>query len=116
MKRSSLEIFDPITCCSSGRRGPNADQKLAMFNAALDWLRTQGMEVRRYDPRQQYDEYLGSAVLVKAVNQHGLGWLPLLVLDGEIVSHGEYPGRAELAALVGLDQVATAAGASRNTL
>jgi len=116
MKPAKLEVFDPITCCSAGSRRPNADQELAKFSAALDWLRTQGMEVKRYDPRQQYDEYLGSAVLVGAVNQHGLGWLPLIVLNGEIVSHGNYPGLDELASIVGLGRAATSIPQSCETL
>jgi hypothetical protein len=117
MKRSTLEVFEPITACACGGGcRPRSPDDLARFDSALDWLRTQGLEVKHYDPSRQYGDYLGSAVFVKAVNQHGLGWLPLLVLDGEIVSHGDFPGREELAALVGLNQAGLKAVASQNNL
>jgi len=117
MKRSTLEIFEPITACACGGGcRPRSPDDLARFAAALDWLRTQGVEVKHYDPNRQYGDYLKSAALVKAVNQHGLGWLPLLVLDGAVVSHGDYPGREELAALVGLNPAGPMAVASPKNL
>jgi len=101
-KEIKLEVFDPVMCCSSGVCGPNVDLKLVQFSAALDWLRTQDIQVERYDPSRRYDAFLGNAAVVKAVNQHGLHWLPLILLNGEIVSHGNYPSKEELAAIVGL--------------
>jgi hypothetical protein len=115
-KKVKLEVFDPPMCCSSGVCGPSVDNKLVQFGAALEWLRTQGVQVERYNPSHQYDAFAGNATVVKAVNDHGISCLPLILLNGELVSHNGYPSREELAAIAGLDQPPTPARASRNTL
>src|ERR1035441_5101247 len=99
-----LEVFDPPMCCSSGVCGPSVDKKLVQFGAALDWLRTQGVQVERYNPSHQYEAFAGNATVIKARNDHGTSYLPMILLNGEIVSHNSYPSREELAALVGLER------------
>jgi hypothetical protein len=111
-----LEVFDPPMCCSSGVCGPNVDTKLVQFGAALEWLRTKGVQVERYNPSHQYEAFAGNATVVKAVNDHGISCLPLILLNGELVSHKSYPSREELTAIAGLDPALTMASASRNTL
>ena len=100
---TTLEVFDPPMCCSSGVCGPKVDKKLVQFGAALEWLRTQGVEVQRYNPTQQYDAFVGNAAVVQAINDQGSGCLPLILVDGEIVSHGGYPDKKELAVLAGIE-------------
>jgi len=99
-----LEEFDPPMCCSSGVCGPNVDPKLVQFSAALDWLRSQGVEVERYNPSHQYDAFAGNATVVKAISEDGLKCLPLILVNGEIASRGAYPTKAELAGMTGLDR------------
>jgi hypothetical protein len=98
-----MEVFDQPMCCSSGVCGPKVDKKLVEFSAALAWLREQGVEVQRYNPAQQYEAFVANAKVVQTINEQGTGCLPLLLVDGEIVSRGSYPGKAELATLAGLD-------------
>ncbi len=107
-KTVKLEVFDPPMCCSSGVCGPNVDTKLVQFGAALDWLRSQGVQVERYNPTHQYEAFTGNETVVKAVNNHGMSCLPLILVNGHIVSHNSYPSREELAALVGLSGAITA--------
>lgn len=111
-----LEVFDPPMCCSSGVCGPNVDPKLVQFSADVDWLRSQGVQVERYNPSHQYEAFASNATVVQAVNDHGTSCLPLILLNGQMVGHNKYPCREELAAIVGLDRVATTVRASRTTL
>ena len=104
-----LEVFDPPMCCSSGVCGPNVDKKLVQFGAALEWLRTQGVEVRRYNPTQQYEAFVGDAKVVQTVSDHGPQCLPVILVDGEVVAHGGYPSRDELAVLAGIESGKAAA-------
>ena len=113
-KPVKLEVFDPPMCCSSGVCGPIVDKKLVQFSAALEWLRNQGVQVERYNPSHQYEAFAGNATVVKAVNEHGTSCLPLLLLNGEIVSNNNYPSREELTAIVGLDRTAATVHAVRN--
>jgi len=97
-----LEVFDPPMCCSSGVCGPKVDKKLVMFSSALEWLRTQGVEVVRYNPAQRYDAFADNALVTQTINTQGTGCLPLMLVDGGIVSQGVYPAKNELAALLGI--------------
>lgn len=103
-----LEVFDPPMCCSSGVCGPNVDPKLVRFSAALAWLRAQGVQVERYNPTQQYAAFAANATVVKTINDRGMGCLPLILINGEIVSQGGYPDRQELAAMSGIAAEETA--------
>ena len=98
-----MEVFDPPMCCASGVCGPKVDKKLVEFSAALAWLREQGVEVQRYNPTQQYEAFVANAKVVQTINEHGTGCLPLILVAGEVVSRGGYPGKDELAGLVGID-------------
>ena len=100
-----VEVFDPPMCCSSGVCGPKVDKKLVQFGAALEWVRAQGVEVQRYNPTQQYDAFVGNTAVVQAINDQGSGCLPLILVDGVIVSHGSYPDKKELAVLAGVESV-----------
>lgn len=106
MKR--VDVFDPPMCCASGVCGPQVDKRLVRFAAALEWLRSQGVQVERYNPAQQYDAFVSNALVVKTINERGTQCLPLLLVGGEVVSLGAYPEKAELAALVGLESTADA--------
>jgi len=97
-----IEVYDPPMCCSSGVCGPNVDKKLVEFSAALEWLRGKGADVTRFNPAQQYDAFVANAKVVQAVNEKGTGCLPLILVEGEIVSHGIYPSKDQLAILVGV--------------
>lgn len=103
-----IEVFDPPMCCSSGVCGPKVDKKLVEFSAALAWLNAQGVEVQRYNAAQQYEAFVSNTKVVKAVNDSGTDCLPLILVDGEIVSHGRYPRKEELATMVGLSGPAAA--------
>lgn len=97
-----LEVFDPPMCCSSGVCGPSVDPKLVQFSAALDWLHSHGVGVERFNPSHQYAVFASNVTVVRAINEGGLSCLPLILVNGTIVSRGEYPEKEALAALAGL--------------
>lgn len=98
-----VEVFDPPMCCSSGVYGPNVDKKLVQFSAALQWLRSRGVRIERYNPSHQYDAFAGNAKVVDAINEQGLNCLPLILVNGVVVSRGVYPLQEQLTTLSGLD-------------
>ena len=101
MKR--VEVFDPPMCCSTGVCGPKVDPALVRFAADLHWLANQRIAVERYNLAQQPQAFAASAVVKTALKEHGNECLPLILLDGLIVSEGHYPTRAELARLAGVE-------------
>ncbi len=109
---NKLEVFDPPLCCSTGVCGPNVDPKLVRFAADLHWLANQRIVVERYNLAQQPQAFAARELVKTALKQYGNDCLPLILLNGVIVSKGVYPTRDELARLTGVppdesDQKAT---------
>jgi hypothetical protein len=102
----TLEIFDTPRCCPNGVCGPGVDPILAHFAADLDWLRTQGVAVKRFNLSQQPDAFVGHPDVNNALAQAGTSCLPLVLVDGRIVSRGTYPSRANLASWTGVASAA----------
>lgn len=92
-----LQVFDPAMCCSTGVCGPSVDPALPRFAADLEWLKGKGIEVERYNLAQEVAAFTSNPVVKTALNSHGSKCLPLVLLDGKIVSEGTYPTRQELA-------------------
>lgn len=97
-----FEVFDPAMCCSTGVCGPNMDSKLVHFTADLDWLKSQGVDVRRYNLAHQPAEFARQAVIKDLLTKSGTKALPAIVVNGALVSQARYPDRGELAVMAGL--------------
>jgi len=100
MKR--LEVYDPPMCCSSGVCGPKVDPALPRFAGDLEWVRKQGVEVSRYNLAQEPLAFAASAAVREALETEDVACLPLILLDGKIVSRAAYPSRGFLATALGL--------------
>ncbi|SEH65514.1 arsenite efflux transporter metallochaperone ArsD [Magnetospirillum fulvum] len=98
---TTLEIYDPAMCCSTGVCGPDVDPALVAFAADLKWVDEQGITVRRYNLGQEPQAFAANPVVVKEM-EAGMDRLPIVVLDGRIVSTGVYLSRLQLAAKLGL--------------
>jgi hypothetical protein len=101
----TLEIFDPPLCCPTGVCGPAVDPALVRFGADLDWLRGQGIAVQRFNLAQQPEVFAGRPEVKATMAQTGTSCLPLVLVDGRIVSRGTYPTRADLASWAGVAPV-----------
>lgn len=99
-----LEVFDPAMCCSTGVCGPAVDPVMPRFAADLDWLKSQGVGVERFNLAQQPGIFANKDIVKQALSENGTDCLPLILVDGRIVSRGAYPGRDQLAAFVGLNR------------
>jgi hypothetical protein len=100
---AKVEVFDPSMCCSTGICGPSVDPVLPRFAADLDWVAEQGIEVTRHNLAQEPAAFAAAPAVQAALTEHGIECLPLILIDGRIVSQGAYPTRAELASWAGLD-------------
>ncbi|WP_017233482.1 arsenite efflux transporter metallochaperone ArsD [Pandoraea sp. B-6] len=91
-----LEVYDPAMCCSTGVCGVDVDPVLAQFAADLKWVGAHGVTVARYNLGQAPQAFAANAAVVKEM-EAGMERLPILVIDGHIVSTGMYPSRQQLA-------------------
>lgn len=94
-------IYDKPMCCSTGVCGPDVDPVLPKFAADLDWLQSQGHQVERYNLAQQPQAFIDNKAIHQLLSTTGTDCLPVVQIDGEIVSQQVYPSRESLAAWVG---------------
>ena len=97
-----IQVFDPAMCCSSGVCGPGVDPALPRFAADLEWLKSKGISVERYNLAQDTAAFAGNPVVKATLNRQGTESLPLILVEGKIVAQGVYPTRAQLAELAGI--------------
>lgn len=96
----TVQVYDKPMCCSTGVCGPEVDPVLPQFAADLDWLKSQGHNVERYNLAQQPQAFIENKAIHQVLSTEGTDSLPVVVIDGEIVSRKVYPTRDGLSALV----------------
>ena len=103
MDTTRLHVYDPPMCCSSGACGLEVNPDLVRFSRDLDWLRQQGVEVERYSLSSHPAAFAQQPAVREALKNEGNDCLPLIVVNGTIVSKGTYPTRSDLMKLSGLN-------------
>ena len=96
-----LEVFDPAMCCSTGVCGVEVDPALAQFAADLKWVQDNGVTVERHNLGQEPQAFADNSTVVKEM-EAGMDRLPILLVDGHIISTGLYPSRQQLAQKLGI--------------
>lgn len=94
----TVQVYDKPMCCSTGVCGPQVDPVLPRFAADLDWLKSQGNRVERFNLAQQPAAFVQNNDVHQLLVTEGADCLPVIVVDGRIVSRREYPARETLAA------------------
>lgn len=97
----TVQVYDKPMCCSTGVCGPEVDPVLPQFAADLDWLKNQGHNVERFNLAQQPQAFIENKAIHQLLSTVGTDCLPVVVVDGEIVSQSVYPSREDLAGWVG---------------
>jgi hypothetical protein len=103
----TLDVFDPAMCCSTGVCGVEIDPVLAQFAADLKWAEEHGVTVKRHNLGQEPQAFATNHAVVKEM-EAGMDRLPILSVDGHIVSTGMYPSKAQLAQKLGIPMTHTA--------
>jgi len=98
---TTIRVFDPAMCCSTGVCGPSIDPDLARFAADVDWLQRQGVTVERFNLSQQPAAFAETPAVKEALAR-GTEVLPLVLVGDRIAVEGSYPSRETLAALGGV--------------
>jgi len=100
-----LTIFDPAMCCDTGVCGVDADTALIEFSSDIDWLQKNGVEVQRFNLAQEPAAFINDPMIKTEINESGEACLPLLVLEGKIISRGVYPDRKQLQSWTGIESL-----------
>ena len=97
-----IDVYDPALCCPTGVCGPTVDPVLPRFAADLDRLRRAGVAVTRHNLSQDPAAFARDATVRTALEREGVACLPLVLVDGRVLSRGTYPDRATLERAAGL--------------
>ncbi|MCC5992717.1 MAG: arsenite efflux transporter metallochaperone ArsD [Rhodobacteraceae bacterium] len=100
---TTLTVYDPAMCCSTGICGTDIDQRLVGLAADLDWLRAQGVIVRRFGLSREPAEFAANDIIRHILQDSAGDDLPVFLVDGELKAKARYPGRAGLAGWVGVN-------------
>ena len=82
----TLTILDPALCCPTGICGAEIDQKLVDFAADLDWLKSEGIAVRRINLSQEPALFAENEQVKSVLENSGVEGLPVILADDEIQS------------------------------
>jgi len=105
----TLTIYDPAMCCPTGICGAEIDQKLVTFAADLDWLKSEGIEVKRINLSQEPALFAENEQVKVVLQNTGIEGLPVIMAGDEMQSSGQYPNRSKLAQMVGVTAVQASA-------
>lgn len=100
---TTLQVYDRPMCCSTGVCGPKVDPVLPRFAADLDWLKSQGVTVERFNLAHQPAAFAAEADVKDVLASEGMKALPLVRVNGRVVCKGVYPSRDMLAAWAGVN-------------
>jgi len=106
---TNIQIFEPGLCCGTGICGVDVDQQLITFSADMDWVRTEGGDVTRFNLAQEPLAFAENDVARSFLHAAGEEALPVVLVDGATVLTGRYPTRVELARWATLDLVPSSA-------
>ncbi|WP_410874794.1 arsenite efflux transporter metallochaperone ArsD [Nocardia sp. A7] len=107
---SKIEVFEPALCCNTGVCGPDVDQALVSFSADLDWLRSQGADISRFNMASEPVAFAGNDAVRSFLEVAGSQGLPLVLVDGVTALTGRYPTREEITLWAGTSQVSPPQG------
>lgn len=93
---TTIQVYDPALCCSTGVCGAEVDQALVSFAADVDWAKQSGAQIERFNLAQQPLAFADAPVVKAFLEEAGQEGLPLILVDGRKALAGRYPTRDEL--------------------
>ncbi|CAN5391970.1 arsenite efflux transporter metallochaperone ArsD [soil metagenome] len=100
---SRVEVFEPALCCATGVCGEDVDQKLVTFSADMEFVRSRGGDIARYNLASEPGTFAKNESVKAFLHVAGSGGLPLVLVDGVTAMTGRYPDRGQLAAWAGVE-------------
>ena len=110
---TTVTVFRRVPPPIIGVCGVVLDRTFEAFEESLDWLETTGILVDWFDPEAQPGEVAPFQGVTDALAKEGPGCLPLILVDGDVVSSAVHPTRTQLARVVGQNRSQTELAAAR---
>lgn len=101
---ADVEIFDPPMCCPTGMCGPTIDETLLDLSETILSLQKEGFSVARYQMTTHPQAFLENAAVMRLVREKQMEALPIVVVRGELLATGRYPGLSEIVEKINQNQ------------
>lgn len=102
MSKKELIIYEGVMCCSSGVCGPEPDKKLIDFNNTLRKLKNdEELNVVRASLSHDLSMFLDNKEIFQIVKENGPSVLPIITLNGKIMSKRNYLTYEEIKQMLG---------------
>lgn len=107
-----IEIYDPAMCCSTGVCGPSVDPELVRIQEALRQIQKQLPEVKveRFGLSADPQAFIANCSVAELLKIEGPECLPLVYVDGELVSKSRYPDNKQLQSILNQGGIAVTLG------
>lgn len=93
---TSVKIYEPAMCCSTGLCGTSVDPELLRISTVLETLDKLGCKVERFNLSNAPEAFVKSVVVTTLIRERGPEALPAVTLNGAVVMSGRYPTNDEL--------------------
>jgi hypothetical protein len=103
---NSIQVFDPAMCCNTGVCGVDVDQQLVNFSTDVDWAKSEGISIERFNLAQQPMAFVENTVVKSFLERSGQEALPVVLVNGDIALAGRYPNRQEITRWAGITSAA----------
>lgn len=103
---TKIEVFEPALCCATGVCGEDVDQQLVTFSADMDFIRSRGGDIARYNLASEPQAFADNEAVTTFLHVSGSAGLPLILVDGVTAMTGRYPDRSQITTWAGLDATA----------
>lgn len=94
----NIDIFDPEMCCSTGLCGTSPDPELIRVGKMVEQLKANGHQVARHMLSRDPLAFSSNKKVYESIMLQGVKSLPIVAINGEIVSTGSYPQFDDLVA------------------
>ena len=113
-----IEIYDPAMCCSTGVCGPSVDPELVRIQDALRQIQKQAPEVvvQRFGLSADPQAFVANAAVSGLLESEGPECLPVVFVDGEVVTKGRYPNDEQIQAILKGAGVAVTLGEKKKSV
>lgn len=94
----NLVIYEGAMCCSTGICGPEPDKELVEFTETLKKLQNdyKDLNITRASLSFNVGMFLENNEISRVIREEGLNVLPIVSIDGKVVSKQKYPKYVEL--------------------
>ncbi len=113
-----IEIYDPAMCCSTGVCGPTVDPELVRMQEVLRQIQKQAPKVKvdRFGLSSAPQAFAANSDVAALLKSEGPECLPLVFVDGEIVSKGGYPRNEQFQTIMKRDGIDVTLGKKNKTV